>query len=158
MKNIFAKAFIKVNEHKVYGLRINLTLILENQDAKGAKSFGKNYMNMELTPSKSLDLADYQLILFEKNLQGMIQNSKGFMFENVPIVAGIGKYESGDKYYFVKAQISESVSRTFYLTRSQVMMLKYVNLGFEFTEMNEDPEDTDGDNSKKKEKVPTVEA
>ena len=67
-----------------------------------------------------------------------MQNSKGFRITDADAEVGIGTYaETGDKYYFVKVQLSESVKRTCYLSQSQIKNLKYVNLGFNFEETEE---------------------
>ena len=64
--------------------------------------------------------------------------SSGLRINGADAEAGIGTYaETGDKDYFVKVKLSESVSRTCYLSQSQIKNLKYVNLGFEFKETDE---------------------
>ena len=117
--------------------RYDLNVILKDINAD-QKVFGKNFSNIELTPARALDMGDYQLICNERGLGDLMQNSKGLRINGADAEAGIGTYaETGDKYYFVKVTLSESVSRTCYLSQSQIKNLKYVNLGFEFKETDE---------------------
>ncbi len=93
-------------------------LILKDVNAN-QKVYGKNFANIELTPSKVLDMGDYQLICNERGLTNQMQNTKGFRVNNADAEAGIGTYtETGDNYYFVRVQLSESVTRTCYLSQS----------------------------------------
>ena len=117
--------------------RYDLNVILKDINAD-QKVFGKNFSNIELTPARALDMGDYQLICNERGLGDLMQNSKGLRINGADAEAVIGTYaETGDKYYFVKVKLSESVSRTCYLSQSQIKNLKYVNLGFEFKETDE---------------------
>ena len=109
--------------------RYDLNVILKDINAD-QKVFGKNFSNIELTPARVLDMGDYQLICNERGLGDLMQNSKGLRINGADA-------ETGDKYYFVKVKLSESVSRTCYLSQSQIKNLKYVNLGFEFKETDE---------------------
>ena len=128
---------IKAVQRKGANARYDLVVILLNKDAD-QKVYGKNFSNIEVVPAKALDMGDYQLICNERGLGELMQNSKGFRITDADAEVGIGTYaETGDKYYFVKVQLSESVKRTCYLSQSQIKNLKYVNLGFEFEETTE---------------------
>ena len=128
---------IKAVQRKGANARYDLVVILLNKDAD-QKVYGKNFSNIEVVPAKALDMGDYQLICNERGLGELMQNSKGFRITDAEAEVGIGTYaETGDKYYFVKVQLSESVKRTCYLSQSQIKNLKYVNLGFEFEETTE---------------------
>ena len=128
---------IKAVQRKGSNPRYDLNVILLNQDAD-QKVYGKNFSNIEVVPAKALDMGDYQLICNERGLGELMQNSKGFRITDADAEVGIGTYaETGDKYYFVKVQLSESVKRTCYLSQSQIKNLKYVNLGFNFEETEE---------------------
>jgi len=135
--NIKVDYTLKATQRKGQSPRYDLNVILKDINAE-QKVYGKNFSNIELTPSKQLEMGDYQLICNERGLGELMQNSKGFRITDVDAEAGIGTYaETGDKYYFVKVQLSESVSRTCYLSQSQIKNLKYVNLGFKFEETEE---------------------
>lgn len=128
---------IKAVQRKGANARYDLVVILLNKDAD-QKVYGKNFSNIEVVPAKALDMGDYQLICNERGLGELMQNSKGFRITDADAEVGIGTYaETGDKYYFVKVQLSESVKRTCYLSQSQIKNLKYVNLGFNFEETEE---------------------
>ena len=128
---------IKAVQRKGANARYDLVVILLNKDAD-QKVYGQNFSNIEVVPAKALDMGDYQLICNERGLGELMQNSKGFRITDADAEVGIGTYaETGDKYYFVKVQLSESVKRTCYLSQSQIKNLKYVNLGFNFEETEE---------------------
>lgn len=54
--------------------RYDLNVILKDINAD-LKVFAKNFSNIELTPTRTLDLGDYQLICNERGLGDLIQNS-----------------------------------------------------------------------------------
>lgn len=125
---------LKAITRKGQSPRYDLNVVLRNIDAE-QKVYGKNYSNIELIPAKPLEMGDYQLICNERGLGELMQNSKGFRIKNADAEAGIGTYaDTGDKYYFVKVELCPNVTRTCYLSESQIINLKYVNLGFEFKE------------------------
>ncbi len=128
------ECIVRAIQRKSSSVRYELTVILKNIEAK-QDVFGKNFNNIELTPSKALEMGDYQLICMERGLQELMQTSKGLRLRDVPAEIGIGTYaDTGDKYYFVRVELCEGVKRTCYLTESQIKYLKYVNLGYEFKE------------------------
>ncbi len=130
---------LKANQRKGLAPRYDLTVILKDINAN-QKTFGKNYANIEIQPSKPLEMGDYQLICNERGLGDLMQNSKGFRIKEANAEAGIGTYaETGDKYYFVKVELCNGLYRTCYLSESQVKNLKYVDLGFEFKETDINP-------------------
>lgn len=130
---------LKAVQRKGQQPRYDLNVILKDVNAN-QKTFGKNYSNIELQPSKPLEMGDYQLICNERGLGDLMQNSKGFRIKEASAEAGIGTYaETGDKYYFVKVELCDGISRTCYLSESQVKNLKYVELGFEFKETEINP-------------------
>ncbi len=130
---------LKAVQRKGQQPRYDLNVILKDVNAN-QKTFGNNYSNIELQPSKPLEMGDYQLICNERGLGDLMQNSKGFRIKEASAEAGIGTYaETGDKYYFVKVELCDGISRTCYLSESQVKNLKYVELGFEFKETEINP-------------------
>ncbi len=159
MKNIKVDFTLKATQRKGQATRYDLNVILKDINAN-QKVFGKNFANIELTPSKALDMGDYQLICNERGLTTQMQSNKGFRINEADAEAGIGTYaETGDNYYFVRVALSESVSRTCYLSQSQIKNLKYVNLGFEFEKTDEqivDEQSTNKEEPKKRVK-PVVE-
>jgi|SRR5690554_175630 len=119
--------------------RYELNVILKDINAD-QKTFGKNYSNIELQPARPLEMGDYQLILNERGLGDLKQNSKGFRITDADAEVGIGTYaETGDKYYFVRVELCKDLYRTCYLSESQIRNLKYVDLGYEFKEEDIDP-------------------
>ncbi|WP_026391281.1 hypothetical protein [Haploplasma modicum] len=119
--------------------RYELNVILKDINAD-QKTFGKNYSNIELQPARPLEMGDYQLILNERGLGDLKQNSKGFRITDADAEVGIGTYaETGDKYYFVRVELCKDLYRTCYLSESQIRNLKYVDLGYKFKEEDIDP-------------------
>ena len=137
MKKVKVDFTLRAQSRKGQVTRYDLNVILKDIDAN-QKVFGKNFANIEVQPAKPLDMGDYQLICNERNIGDLMQNSKGFRVNDCDAEVGIGTYaETGDKYYFVRVQLSESVYRTCYLSKSQILNLKYVNLGYKFEETDE---------------------
>lgn len=127
---------LKAVQRKGISPRYDLTVVLKDVKAS-QKVYGKNYANIELNPAKPLEMGDYQLICNERGLGDLMQSSKGFRVSEANAEAGIGTYaDTGDKYFFVKVELCEGLTRTCYLSESQIKNLKYVDLGFEFKETN----------------------
>jgi len=136
MKKVKVDFTLKAVLRKGQVTRYDCNVILKDIKAS-QKVYGKNFANIEVQPSKPLDMGDYQLICNERNLGDLMQNAKGFRVNDCDAEVGIGTYETGDKYYFVRVQLSESIVRTCYLSPSQVLNLKYVDLGYKFEESKE---------------------
>ena len=137
MKKVKVDFTLRAQSRKGQVTRYDLNVILKDIDAN-QKVFGKNFANIEVQPAKPLDMGDYQLICNERNIGDLMQNSKGIRVNDCDAEVGIGTFtETGDKYYFVRVQLSESVYRTCYLSQSQILNLKYVNLGYTFDETDE---------------------
>lgn len=137
MKKVKVDFTLRAVVRKGQVTRYDLNVILKDKKAN-QKVYGKNFANIEVQPAKPLDMGDYQLICNERNLGDLMQNTKGFRVNDVEAEVGIGTYaETGDKYYFVRVQLSESISRTCYLSQSQILNLKYVDLGYKFEETDE---------------------
>ena len=137
MKKVKVDFTLRAVTRKGQAVRYDCNVILKDIDAN-QKVFGKNFKNIEVQPAKALDMGDYQLICNERNIGDLMQNSKGIRVNDCDAEVGIGTFtETGDKYYFVRVQLSESVYRTCYLSQSQILNLKYVNLGYTFDETDE---------------------
>ena len=122
------------NVQRKSNVRIDLAVVLKNIDAK-QDVYGKNFSNIELSPAKPLEVGDYQIICMERNLQEIMQTSKGIRLKDVDAEIGIGRYaDTGEAYYFVRVTLCEEVKRTCYLSPSQIKFLSYINLGYEFQE------------------------
>lgn len=135
----------------------DLNVILKDINAN-QKVYGKNFANIEVQPAKALDMGDYQLICNERKIGDLMQNSKGFRVNDCDAEVGIGTFtETGDKYYFVRVQLSDSVYRTCYLSQSQILNLKYVNLGYTFEETDETASIEASEEEPKGRKKPIVE-
>lgn len=125
---------LKAVQRRGFNPRYELNVILKDVSAE-QNTFGKNYSNIELQPSKPLEMGDYQIILNERGFGELMQNSKGFRITNANAEVGIGTYaDTGDKYYFVRVELCKDLYRTCYLSQSQIRNLKYVDLGYEFKE------------------------
>ena len=123
------KKVLKDGKDEQYDLTIMLKDINANQ-----KPF-KNFANIELEPSVPLSAEEYQLICDELEITDLLKeyNSKGFRKNDCDAEVGIEtNAETGEKAYLVKVQLSKSVERTCYLKKSQIINLKYINLGYEF--------------------------
>ena len=137
MKKVKVDFTLRAVSRKGQVTRYDLNVILKDINAN-QKVYGKNFANIEVQPAKALDMGDYQLICNERKIGDLMQNSKGFRVNDCDAEVGIGTFtETGDKYYFVRVQLSESVYRTCYLSQSQILNLKYVNLGYTFEETDE---------------------
>ncbi len=130
---------LKATQRKGLAPRYDLTVVLKDISAN-QNTFGKNFANIEIQPAKQLEMGDYQLICNERGLGELMQTSKGFRIKEAAAEIGIGTYaDTGDKYYFVRVELCKDLYRTCYLTESQIKNLKYVNLGYEFKEVEINP-------------------
>ncbi len=134
MKQVNVVALLTVVTRKGQDPRFNLTVVLENK-IKAEQSFSQNFNNLELTPTRPLTLGDVQYLLNSKGKGSLINTKKSFRFNNVPAEIGIGHYrDSDDKYYFVRVKLLEDLTRTCYLSPSQIKNLQFMDLGYEFEE------------------------
>lgn len=124
--NVDVELSSQVNK-KFNTVRYNCALHLNDVNGTG--------QGIVLTPNKALDADTYQLIFFEKKAQKLLQSEKGTRLRNCEAEAGRGLYDPNkpdDYFYFIRVKMSESVTRTFFLSNPQKKLLKYINLGFEF--------------------------